>query len=379
MNPNNTFSVAAASLTMLLIAITATAQSPATGQILGHGYVDLGLSVMWATCNIGADKPEDYGVYLSWGRATTTNIKNGRYPETENFVDAASVNWGLAWRMPTETEMQELIDNCKWSWTKINKVQGYIIKSKINDNSIFLPATAPGLSRWSCYYSSTPNKDGAYGFEFWQKEYHLSYVGKYMHSIRPVTTLLATTTTENTQSPTTGQILGHEYVDLGLSVKWATCNIGAYSPSDYGDYFAWGEAETKLSYDQNNSSTFGKKSCDFFDAAAKWGSVWRVPTRDEMRELIDNCKWQRETLDNHNGYKVTSKLNGNHIFIPLAGIYEGKLLKDVGLRGEYWLFDPGDDNEVLCPEYSSCLRFFNGYTIGGENRYVGLPVRPVTK
>ena len=96
------------------------------------------------------------------------------------------------------------------------------------------------------------------------------------------------------------EIAGHEYVDLGLpsGLKWATCNVGAEKPEDYGDYFAWGEIETKSEYTESNSLTHGKQMDDIsgdvqYDvAAANWGDSWRMPTKDEMIELVSNCEWE---------------------------------------------------------------------------------------
>ena len=119
-----------------------------------------------------------------------------------------------------------------------------------------------------------------------------------MHkTIFTIALLLTAATTATAQSPATGQILGHDYVDLGLSVVWATCNIGAESPSDYGDYFAWGEAETKSSYTESNRATYNESSYTFLDAAsAQWGSAWRMPTMEECKELIYGCKYYRWPL-----------------------------------------------------------------------------------
>ena len=114
---------------------------------------------------------------------------------------------------------------------------------------------------------------------------------------------------------TTGKHKGHDWVDLGLpsGLKWATCNVGASSPSDYGDYFAWGEISTKSSYDDNNSTTFLKEIGDIagnptYDVArAKWRGSWRLPTEKEFQELIENCTWEWTTQDGVNGFRVTSK------------------------------------------------------------------------
>ena len=127
-----------------------------------------------------------------------------------------------------------------------------------------------------------------------------------------------------------GMINGHQYVDLGLSsgLKWATCNVGADSPEDYGNYYAWGETETKAEYTEDNSVTYGQQLNDIsgnaqYDAAAaNWGGSWRMPTRDEITELMYNCSWTPETQNGVDGFKVTGN-NGNYIFIPASGYRDG--------------------------------------------------------
>ena len=141
---------------------------------------------------------------------------------------------------------------------------------------------------------------------------------------------------------TTGKINGHEWVDLGLSAKWATCNVGASSPSEYGDYYAWGETKTKSEYTKDNCSTDGVNLGDIsgdirYDAArASWGGTWRLPTRVEIQELIDNCTWQWTTQDGQKGCMVTGP-SGKSIFLPAAGChYGGSSLDDAGDSGLYW-------------------------------------------
>ena len=96
-----------------------------------------------------------------------------------------------------------------------------------------------------------------------------------------LTFVLMLPATATSQSPASGTIDGYEYVDLGLSVLWATCNIGADKPEDYGDYYAWGESETKSTYTESNSATYGKTFYTFLDAAsAHWGLAWRIPTAE---------------------------------------------------------------------------------------------------
>ena len=179
---------------------------------------------------------------------------------------------------------------------------------------------------------------------------------------------------------TRGTINGHDYVDLGLSVKWATCNVGASSPGDYGDYYAWGETSTKSSYDEDNSATYGKQMGSIagnptYDVARKkWGSPWRLPTKAEFDELIDNCTWTRTTQNGHNGYKVTSKKNGNSVFLPAAGWRVGALSYGRGTDGFYWSATPNESDSVS----AYYLIFYEGY-LGTYcyNRSDGHRVRPV--
>ena len=185
-------------------------------------------------------------------------------------------------------------------------------------------------------------------------------------------------------SLTTDKHNGHEYVDLGLpsGLKWATCNVGASSPSDYGDYYAWGEISTKSSYDKNNSTTYGKEIGDIagdptYDVArAKWRGSWRLPTMAEFDELLDsdNCTWKWTTQDGHKGYKVTSKKNGNSIFLPAAGWRDGTSSYDQGSYGRYWSATPDESYTYNAHR----LYFFEGFlnTYCGS-RDSGRSVRPV--
>ena len=133
-------------------------------------------------------------------------------------------------------------------------------------------------------------------------------------------------------APTRGVHRGHEYVDLGLSVKWATCNIGANKPSDYGGYYRYGETKPK-------SQSSGKYNGPIGDDVARslWGTGWRLPTAEEVHELAEECTWTRTSQNGVSGYKVTGT-NGNSIFIPLAG-YMQESSHNVTYRGEqgfYW-------------------------------------------
>ncbi|MBE6310371.1 MAG: hypothetical protein E7080_04885 [Bacteroidales bacterium] len=176
---------------------------------------------------------------------------------------------------------------------------------------------------------------------------------------------------------------GREWVDLGLSVMWATCNIGADSPECYGEYFAWDETKPKSEYTESNYSS-NRRFVDvywvedimrFTDVAKKeWGGNWRVPTKAECEELVNDCEWIWTSLRGVKGYKVIGK-NGNSIFLPAAGwktetrhLYEG-----VGAR--YWS-STAYENSYQYAFYLSYVGDFV-YEVGMGQRYRGQTVRPV--
>ena len=177
-------------------------------------------------------------------------------------------------------------------------------------------------------------------------------------------------------SKPTGYINNHGYVDLGLSVKWATCNIGASSPSEYGDVFAWGETSTKSEYLESNCSTY-KDMGDIsgnpqYDAAcAIWGSTWRMPTKAEWKELVDMCSWKWTLKGAHYGCVFTSKKNGSSIFLPVKSRKDGD---------SYWSSTPHKDSSGGRDYFS--YYFYVGpsdpFIPGGLARFYGSPIRPVT-
>ena len=218
-------------------------------------------------------------------------------------------------------------------------------------------------------------------------------------------TVIAEVTEESApqHKQTSGHHNGHEWVDLGLSVKWATCNIGADSPEDYGDYFAWGRNRPKLKYTKANCKTIKKpwffaKLLDFvrsdnytfvenipddisgnaqYDAArSNWGGSWRMPTHAEFMELGKKCNWTWTTQSGHNGYLVTSKIKGNSIFLPAADRRDGTDTDSVGGYGFYWSGTLSSSDFYLAR-----YLYFDSRSIFATkitHRWDGQSVRPVT-
>lgn len=191
---------------------------------------------------------------------------------------------------------------------------------------------------------------------------------------------------------------GYDYVDLGLpsGLKWATCNVGATTPEDYGNYYAWGEIATQdSSYTWStykyangssttlikycNSSSYGtvdnKTILEAADDAAtqNCGGNWRMPTISEWQELIDNCAWTWTTKNSVNGYEVKAT-NGNSIFLPAAGSRNDGGLHDAGSNGRYW----SSSLNTSTPNDAQYVFFYSDYhgTVG-RSRACGRSVRPV--
>ena len=225
-----------------------------------------------------------------------------------------------------------------------------------------------------------------------------------------------------------GPAANYEYVDLGLSVKWATCNVGATKPEEYGDYFAWGETEPyyEAGYAQENpqahwkdgktsgytwtnykfrtsgdlfsnvnfskyntSSSYGSvdnnTTLDLEDDVAhvQWGGTWRMPTKADWDNLQNKCTWKwygsaNTEFNGVAGYKVTSNIEGytdRFIFLPAAGCRSGTLLYNVGSYGHYWSSSLYSDFPYLAWK----IYFDSSYVDASyyDNRFNGFSVRPV--
>jgi YD repeat-containing protein len=328
--------------------------------------IDLGLpsGTLWASWNIGASAPEGYGNYYAWGETETKDYYDwSTYThcdgpwQSAHFIggdiagteyDVAYEKWGGSWRMPSYNQIKELLDNCTQTWTQQNGIRGILVTGR-NGNSIFLPAAGYHLhmnlysdSSHGYYWSSTVNPDNvpnAYGIDFSSGGTNLGYYSRDRgRSVRAVKT---------PEKPQECPVA--EAIDLGLpsGTKWASWNIGASKPEEYGGYYAWGETEEKDYYDW---STYihcdgSEETChhigddiagtEYDVAHVKWGGSWRMPTRAQQDELRENCTREWTQQNGVNGIRVIGP-NGNSIFLPAAGYRWDDYLNCEGSNGYYW-------------------------------------------
>lgn len=412
-------------------------------------YVDLGLpsGLKWATCNLGASKPEGYGDYYAWGETQTKSVyswttykwcngsdhgltkynANSSYGSVDNKAtlepddDVAHAKLGGNWRMPTDSEWDELLDNCNATWTTINGVNGQLLTSKKNGNSIFLPAAGDispdsGLNGvgidgnyWSSsLYSANPSMART-GYFYSSSIMKGSSSRDFGQSVRPVYS-----------DGNNGQQC--EAVDLGLSVKWASCNLGASKPEEYGDYYAWGATEPwyEAGYAQEDPQNHWKSgksegyswvNCPFNggnseynesywtsyksecvdgngvllpenDAAhVRLGGNWRIPTKEECDELVGNCDFEHNIIINGIiGAKLTSRKNGNSIFLPGAGCRIDVGRSYDGWNGEFYWSSSIMNDRFYGSRYAFVMNFYLGNELTNRQaRYLGFSIRPVSE
>ncbi len=194
-------------------------------------------------------------------------------------------------------------------------------------------------------------------------------------------------------------------VDLGLSAYWATCNLGAAEPEEYGDYYAWGETEVKSIYNwstykwcngspysltkYNTNARYGDVDNLIYlepedDAASvKLGQDWHMPSLMDIQELINECTWEWAPRNGVIGIKVTSKINGNAIFLPATGCRVEERVDDAAHNGGYWIASTcalKDDTDYFALHLYFLPTDDGGFYFNctGTNRYDGRPIRPVS-
>lgn len=355
------------------------------------GYVDLGLPSgnLWAECNLGASSPEAYGDYYAWGEVkpkqeytksnhkwykegapsqgfTKYNNEDGKLT-LEDEDDAVIQKLGNGWRTPTLADFRELT-NQKYTTiekTTLNGVAGYQITSKKNGKSIFIPCAGFKNSEKPQTRAISDDEEVAVCmtnlrridnmvYNAWTFAFQNDRVGRYGKrrpdgiSIRPV--------------KGSGVPVPNNCVDLGLAsgLLWAKCNMGTTDPTQLGDYYAWGETSTKKKYYSDNYKHFkvdknikvlkynekdGKTVLDLNDDAARvnLGVGYRIPTKEDWEELLEDCKWEAvtttlsEIIDPSQTkviarWKVTGP-SGNSIVLPMTS----------GFRGDGWGVQPDND------------------------------------
>ena len=354
-------------------------------------YVDLGLPSgnLWAKCNLGASSPEAYGDYYAWGEVepkqeytksnhkwykegapsqgfTKYNNEDGKLT-LEDEDDAVIQKLGNGWRTPTLADFRELT-NQKYTTiekTTLNGVAGYQITSKKNKKSIFIPCAGFKNSEKPQTRFISDDEEVAVCmtnlrridnmvYNAWTFAFQNDRIGRYGKrrpdgiSIRPV------------KGP--GVPVPNDCVDLGLAsgLLWAKCNLGTTEPTELGDYYAWGETSTKKKYYSDNYKHFkidggikvlkynekdGKTVLDLNDDAARAniGAGYRIPTKEDWEELLEDCKWEAvtttlsEIIDPSQTkviarWKVTGP-SGNSIVLPMTS----------GFRGDGWGVQPDND------------------------------------
>ena len=320
--------------------------------------VDMGLSTKWAHANLSALEPSKNGASFAF---------NGKDP-------ALTSTQVTQWATPTKLQMQELIDGCTWEPSVYNGVNGYLVTAKNPGydgicHRLFMPTG----TYWTSGVTSPDSTS----------RYSMAVSGSPTLSATAVTSSLAIRPVE---------VL---YVDMGLPghTLWATHNIGATTPAMRGDYYAWGETESKNTYNintydplHNGTGTYDNLDTNIagtqYDVArVKWGGAWRMPTRDDLNQLNDNnnCQWTWTTINGQNGHLITSKVNGNTIFLPAAGYRDGTSRVFSGSYGFYYSSEPVNSTESRAYglNFNSSGRNITYSWQINNNRYLGFTVRPV--
>lgn len=394
-----------------ITAQTGTVSAVCTVSITQKQYqaeaIDLGLIItrpdgsryklLWADRNLGASSTEEYGDYFAWGQsaANKSTYSQATYDLTKYNADDGKTELGLEddtarvllggeWRMPTLEEWSALMNSTSGNWVTKNGINGLEITSKSNGRSIFLPAAGnianaeySYVGDSGMYWSSTLSdsniqyaKYSSFNQSKWEMPMRRRWFGL---TIRAV---LAK------------EISEPQSVDLGLSVKWASWNIGASAPEEFGDYYGWGETEPKTDYSwetYKTNSSYGFEDVDGGNAVIEenddvahitLGGKWRIPTDAEWTELRENCTCSWTMQNGVNGTFFTSIKNGASIFLPAAGSRVGSNHNRANQSGYYW------SSSLQWTEQSSAWlvsHFSGGVERAYAYRYYGQSIRPVTE
>ncbi|MBO5234518.1 MAG: hypothetical protein J6B27_02255 [Alistipes sp.] len=221
------------------------------------------------------------------------------------------------------------------------------------------------------------------------------------------------------QAGAVNELNGHKFVDLGLSVKWATCNIGAEDQGDAGNYYMWADLVDRKSEnysadnypyitktmvqdkDKDGNPVFDEETGEpvmsevwnytdigsnisgntQYDVARKeWGSTWRIPTQEEVQELIANCTFVWTNYKTATGFEITSKINGMKIFMPAVGYYMGTgQCSYFGSNGSYWTASAFSDDGDPGAAYYILMTSGRGFRLDYTSYHSAHPIRPVTE
>ena len=388
------------------------------GNNLISNFLDSVDFVDWGTNKIGEDKPHTWRTltgeewrYLRWVRENCASLCGVAQVNGVNGLILLPDNWscpaGITFKSGFHTSygMDSYVAYQSFTaeqWAQLETA-----------GAVFLPAS--GGNRYNhqnryeyCqlgeyYWASSecsPFFSDAFYFDAIQCTYTCTGIENSALSVRLVKDVEGGTVEPENPGPDTPEeptdpYNGHEYVDLGLSVKWATCNVGANAPEESGDYFAWGETQTDAAYNWNlyewclgTDTSISKYCTDSFYgtvdsktvleasddvATVKWGGAWRMPTKEEQDELREQCTCTWTTQNGVNGYQVTGP-NGNSIFLPAAGYCFDSSLDNVGSYGYYWSSSLFTNDSRRAYE----LAFYSDVVGWSEvNRNYGQSVRPV--
>ena len=384
------------------------------------------MNIEWAPFNIGESTEWGNSHLYGWGDADgeNTSTAHGSYAVGLNTgvtsicgndkYDIAAKQWGNGWRMPTMAELKALYNSSDITVSQVefgSKI-GYLFTDNTGA-SILIPACGarygnetklPGTYfYWTgeATYNSVDGWKGRNAYLLGNTLEEQSYPKFWGMAIRPVRNIGSGNNSGNSGSTTDSRA-----VDLGLSdgTLWAKMNVGANSPTDYGDYFAWGEAEARTAnFDQANyahydtsTQSYAKIGTDAndingdwlicgdvrYDAAAKsWQGKWCMPTDRQIQCLLNECSWEWKSNynnSNHNGYLVTGP-NGNSIFLPAAGKIGGNELTFEGTEAYYWSGALNTLREGYASAFAINFTSDNQHYRIFTAREIGRSIRPVMK